>query len=195
MEASQKRNLTKHGPTFTAAGKHLVFTQDIMVAQHIVKGPIFAETPLAVRFFNQGTFKLAFLKSNRRLETGNRCLSSALALRCWAVILCTYEISSLSTSNMPRKVSRRRSRFHSLSTSDDILFHIVSFTSKIDIYSSPGQCWEIHRAFDRPEEFIFDRLEKARQAGKTDIGYIPFGGGKGIVRRSPHPISKLFDLI
>jgi hypothetical protein len=45
-----------------------------------------------------------------------------------------------------------------------------------------GQCWEVHREFDQPEKFIFDRVEKARQAGKTDIGYIPFGGGKGMVR-------------
>jgi cytochrome P450 len=50
-----------------------------------------------------------------------------------------------------------------------------------------GQCREVHRAFDRPEEFIFDRLEKARQAGQADIGYIPFGGGKGIVRVSLSP--------
>ena len=58
-----------------------------------------------------------------------------------------------------------------------------------------GQGREIHRAFNRPEEFIFDRLEKARQAGKTDIGYIPFGGGKGIVRSFPLPISNiLIDL-
>jgi len=53
-----------------------------------------------------------------------------------------------------------------------------------------GQCWEVHRAFDQPEEFIFDRLEKARRAGRADIGYIPFGGGKGIVCDIPIPLRK-----
>jgi hypothetical protein len=48
-----------------------------------------------------------------------------------------------------------------------------------------GQCREVHLAFDKPDEFVFDRVEKARQAGKTDIGYIPFGGGRGIVRGLP----------
>jgi hypothetical protein len=53
MEAFLKRNFAKHGPTFTAyaAGKRLVFTKDIAVIQHIVKSSGFAETPLAVRFF------------------------------------------------------------------------------------------------------------------------------------------------
>ncbi|KIM74408.1 hypothetical protein PILCRDRAFT_705051 [Piloderma croceum F 1598] len=43
-----------------------------------------------------------------------------------------------------------------------------------------GQCREMHRAFDRPEEFIFDRVKKARQVDKVNLGYIPFAGGKGI---------------
>jgi hypothetical protein len=46
-----------------------------------------------------------------------------------------------------------------------------------------GQAREIHRiAFDQPDKFVFDRIEKARRAGKTNIGYIPFGGGRHIVK-------------
>ncbi|KZP27782.1 cytochrome P450 [Athelia psychrophila] len=44
-----------------------------------------------------------------------------------------------------------------------------------------GQMRESHRKFnDQPDEFVFDRLEKSRMAGTKHIGYIPFGGGKGI---------------
>ena len=46
-----------------------------------------------------------------------------------------------------------------------------------------GQCREMHRAFNHPEEFIFDRVKKAREAGKANLRYIPFAGGKGIVRK------------
>jgi Cytochrome P450 len=53
-----------------------------------------------------------------------------------------------------------------------------------------GQCREMHRAFDRPEEFIFDRVKKARQADKASLGYIPFAGGKGIVRIFVHQFRK-----
>jgi hypothetical protein len=49
-----------------------------------------------------------------------------------------------------------------------------------------GQCREIHRAFDRPEEFIFDRVKRAREADKANLGYIPFAGGKHIVRGFVH---------
>jgi cytochrome P450 len=45
-----------------------------------------------------------------------------------------------------------------------------------------GQCREMHRAFDRPEEFIFDRVKKAREADKANLGYIPFTVGKKIAR-------------
>lgn len=45
-----------------------------------------------------------------------------------------------------------------------------------------GQMKESHRMFDdRPNDFIFDRLEKARMAGTKDVVYIAFGAGKGIV--------------
>lgn len=53
-----------------------------------------------------------------------------------------------------------------------------------------GQMRESHRKFnDRPDEFVFDRLEKSRMAGTKHIGYIPFGGGKGIVS----PLTLLFS--
>lgn len=62
-----------------------------------------------------------------------------------------------------------------LATSDNVGLHVRKGDSII------GYIRDTHRTYERPEEFIFNRIDEARKVEKTKVVYIPFGGGKGIV--------------